>query len=234
MQYVPSQHISEIPVNASLSVKELGAKFLGFRYVNALFGNLKLLGHAVLDHCKSLPEGSHIRIVDLGCGSGDGTLYLAKKLAQHRIKATLVGVDSNPKSIAYAFKQSRTTENVTFVHAALLKPDFEIPSCDILISSHFIGHFKHRELVHFLNHLQTNGVHHIIFSELQRSKLAHWLFRFTTLIVPLNKAAKKYGLLAIQRTFTPTELKQLIGNSGLKQFKVIRKPFFKTLALIDL
>jgi len=204
----------------------LGAKFLGFRYVNALFGNHKLLGHAVLDHCKSLPEGSPIRIVDLGCGSGDSILYLAKKLAQHQIKATLIGV--------YAFKRSRTTENVTFVHAALLKPDFEIPACDVLISSHFIGHFKHQELVHFLNRLQTNGVHHVIFSELQGNRLARWLFRLTTLIVPLNKTAKKYGLLALEMTFTPTELKQLIGNSDPTEFKVMRKPFFKTLALIDL
>jgi len=227
-------HTKEQLDNLALSGEILTQTLGSLHYINRFFGNHKYLGKAVLQVAKKKKDISNLRIVDLGCGGGDCIRSIARKLSKHAINASFIGIDGNPKSIAYAFKESREFVNISYVHADILAPNFEIPDCDILISSHFIYHFKDGELIHFLHRLKAKNVRHIIFSELRRSTMARWLFTLAANVLPLTQMAKKDGLLALRRTFTSKELIAILQKSKVLHFKVVRKPFFRTLALIRL
>lgn len=58
----------------------------------------------------SLPPKTYHQCVDIACGTGDITFFLAKKFPQ----ANIVGVDLTPEMIAYAQQKNRNS-NVTFM-----------------------------------------------------------------------------------------------------------------------
>jgi len=116
----------------------------------------------------------------------------------------------------------------------ILNPDFNMPHCDVLISSHFIYHFDTQELITFLQHLKSKNIKHVIFSELYRSKVAFYLFGFFRNLLPISTMAKDDGLLAIQRAYSILEIDAIIKKTGIKDYKIGKKPFFRMIITLNL
>ncbi len=220
--------------NLSLSGKALKKTLLSLKLINYYLGNHRQLGKAVLQYCKANPNKKEFRIVDLGCGGGDCIYYISKKLKKHDIKATFLGIDGNPNSISYARKNKERNDSINFITADILNDDFEIPNCDLLISSHFIYHFTDDTFINFLIKLKANEINHVIFSELYRSKVAYYLFKVGSYVAPISSMAKKDGLIAIQRAFTVKEMIAFIKKCNIKEFIITKKPLFRTITEIDL
>ena len=216
--------------NLSLSGSILHKTLSSLNFINSLFGTHRQLSNAVLRYCMSKKQKEHFKIVDLGCGGGDCIRQIAKTLEKNNFKATFIGIDGNAQSIAFAKTHHTYTENTIFTTADILHPDFEVPECDLLISSHFIYHFKDDHLIEFLKRLKSKKTDTVIFSELRRSKWAFFLFKATNFLMPITRMAKEDGLKAIQRTFTIKELQRIIKNSEPTSFSVIKKPWFRMLA----
>ncbi len=128
-----------------------------------------------------------------------------------RKKLILIGIDGNPNVIHFANNEGN---NITYRVADILSDDFQIPPCDILISSHFIYRFSDRKLTSFIIKSAPFVRHTIIISELQRSKIAYYLFNFLTTIIPVPSIIKHDGLLAIKKSFKRNELDKIITASG--------------------
>ena len=220
--------------NLSLSGSTLKKALSSLKLINSLFGNHKYLNTAIQQYCQIYPNKEQFHVVDLGCGGGDCIYAISKKAKKKGIKISFTGIDGNPQSISYAQSNNVDKGSIDFITTDILNENFELPQCDILISSHFIYHFEDDELVKFLQKVQSKNVKHVIFSELYRSRRAYYLFKVARHIMPISDMAKKDGLLAIQRAFSTEELKKIIVNSNIKNFKIIKKPFFRTITLIDL
>ncbi len=226
-------HASERLDNLSLSGKPLKKTLKSLKLINRIFGNHKQLSRAIQDYCKKNEDLKVFHIVDLGCGGGDCIQYLAKKLAQKEISIIFTGIDGNPNSIAYAKKNNIHNQNVNYKVDNILDSNFVVPDCDILISSHFMYHFKDEELLSFLRKIQGGNVKHVIFSELYRNKVAYYLFKFVRHLLPMSEIAKKDGLIAIKRAFSIEEFKKVIRAFGIKKFKIRKKPFFRMIVKLD-
>jgi len=218
----------------SLSGKPLETTLSSLRFINSLFGNHKNLGKALLKHLNNRAYSQKTHIVDLGCGGGDSISYLLKKLKNNPTTVSFTGIDGNPESISYASRNISNSTFAQFVVADILDTSFELPECTILISSHFMYHFSDLELINFLQKIQSKSIKHIIFSELYRSKMAFYVFKYASFILPISKIAKKDGLIAIQRAFSISELTHIIRESGFTKFEIQKKPFFRMLIKIDL
>ncbi len=227
-------HKSEQLDNLSLSGKALKKTLLSLKLINTLLGNHRHLGTALLNYCKANSTQKEFHIIDLGCGGGDCISYISKKLKKHNIKATFTGIDGNPTSIFLATQNNVDSLHINFIVANILTPDFMIPDCDVLISSHFMYHFRDKELILFLKQLQTKKVKRAIFSELNRNETAYYIFKLMSFMLPISGIAKKDGLLAIQRAFSIRELANIIQNTNSKHFEIIKKPFFRIIATIDI
>ncbi|WP_188112125.1 methyltransferase domain-containing protein [Aquimarina sp. RZ0] len=224
-------HTKEQLDDLSLSGITLQKTLSSLRLINKLFGNHKQLYKSILAYCLHSEKAS-VHIVDLGCGGGDSIHTIAYKLHKKGIKASFTGIDGNKQSIKYATSKYNHYENIHFIAKNILDENFTVPQCDILISSHFMYHFRDDALIHFLK--KTKKVDHIIFSELYRSKMAYYLFKFSSFILPISQTAKKDGLLAIKRAFSIQELKDILLKSEVKKFVVLKKPWFRTVTKIDL
>lgn len=234
MNFIHRLYKKEQLDNLSLSGKSLHKTLVSLKWINSLFGNHRLLKNSVLDYCVANPDQESFRIIDLGCGGGDSMFSISKALRKKNINVSLTGIDGNPQSIAFAQSKNTLGYNFNFITADILSPDFSIPDTDILISSHFIYHFKDEDLILFLKKIQQKSIKHIIFSELYRSKIAYYLFKFFNIISPISSIAKKDGLIAIQRAFTIQELRMILKKSHLKNVTIHKKPWFRTLIKIDL
>ncbi len=225
-------HTPEQLDNLSLSGKALNATLLSLRLINRLFGNHLQLKNAILHYIKTYSKTKKTHILDLGCGGGDCILHISRKLKKVGITASFIGIDGNPESIAYALQNNPNPQSIDFSTANILNKKFIIPDCDLLMSSHFIYHFKNEDLIDFLKKIQSKKVKHVIFSELYRSKIAYYIFKLASGLLPISDMAKKDGLIAIQRAFTVKELKEIIESSGIKNYSIIKKPFFRMIVQI--
>ncbi len=226
-------HISEKMDDLSLNGQELNQTLKGLSFINYFLGNITGTRNVVKKVLRKNPNKT-IKIIDLGCGSGDNLRAIEKWCNTHKRKVILIGIDGNEHILKYASEKSNTNTNITYLKADILHTDFELPSCDILISSHFMYHFTDDELVLFLKKSTPKINNAIIFSDLYRSLLAYTLFNFFGFFMPFHKTVKEDGLKAITRSFNKRELIAILKKAGLTSYTIQYKWIFRYVLFIKL
>jgi len=220
-------HIVEDLDNLELKGKELTKTLDGLSKINRWLGNTKYTLEAVQ---KQFEDHDMQTIVDLGCGGGDNLIAIAKWCASKNKTVQLIGIDGNQNALNYA--QSKSDFNIDFRQADILDPNFEIPPCDLLISSHFMYHFKDQALKEFLKKAEQKVNIAMIFSELKRDPKAYRLFdtfgRF------FGASVRADGLKALERSFTIDEVFDLMDEAEMLNIAIESKPWFRYIAVIQL
>lgn len=199
-------------------------------WINKWLGNHRSVIKALLTvHQK---QDRPVRIIDLGCGGGDLIAAVAKSLQQHKIEFAITGIDGNANSLQFAKKRTSGFDHIDFMQADILHENFQIPPCDILLSSHFIYHFSEELLTDFLKNNAQLISTAIIISELDRSRLAMFLFKFGSYLLPISKLAKEDGLLAIKRSFNKSEWLTILKKAQINRYRLQSVPLFRILLTI--
>lgn len=229
LEKVPTNrsHTAEDLDNLELGGDRLENTLDGLSKINRWFGNSNQTLKAVQEQFQKHDIKT---IVDLGCGGGDNLRAIAQWCQSQNLDVQFIGIDGNQHSLEYA--QSKSALTIDFQQADILDPSFELPVCDLLISSHFIYHFKDEELVDFLTKAKTKVTKAIIFSELERSRVAYFLFTISGLF--FSRMIRSDGLKAIQRSFHKSELTRIIDAARIGTFTVQRKKWFRLLTTINL
>lgn len=216
--------------NLALQGEPLHKALQSLSWINYWFGNNRSAIESILFVYKKreLP----FRITDLGCGGGDVTAAIARALDKKKIAYQITGIDGNEHTLAYARKNSLHSPCINFLKADILDPDFKTGPCDVLFSSHFVYHFTEDGLISFLQKNRSSVTTAFIFSELERSRLAIFLFKYLSALLPISKLAKKDGLLAIKRSFSKKEWMELLQKAGITTFHISRFPLFRLQIII--
>jgi SAM-dependent methyltransferase len=157
-------------------------------------------------------EKRPIRIVDLGCGGGDGLRYLARFFRNRKIPVELLGIDGNPHVLDYARRKSTPAADIRYREGKLpeVLPDL---SADIFVCSLFLHHFSDEEVVALLNGLQKEcGPMLILVNDLHRHWLAFLLFQVWSRLTRMSQMARHDGLLSIRKAFCRGELLQIVKS----------------------
>jgi len=219
-------HQTEQLDNPNLQGTELEETLQNLGTVNSLLGNIRSLSKSILKVLNSKKQDKY-RIIDLGCGGGDALKYLAQICRKKNIKVEFVGIDFNAHSLQYAQKQAADFPEIEWLQGDILDPNFELPECDVLMSSHFMYHFEDAQLVGFLKRQKHRVNTAIVISELQRSKMAFVLFQIFAPLLRFSKIAYEDGLLAIQRSFIRTELEAILKEAEMERFSLKWKWAFR-------
>lgn len=155
----------------------------------------KILLFKLISYINKLPPGSVI--MDLGCGTGDLTRYLADHFKEHNF----IGEDIHDKTLSYAklFRQ----KNVTYIKGKEHKIPVKGASTDIIFSTEVIEHTDNDEL--FVN-------------EIKRVIRKNGIVAITTpngAKVPFENTNPDH-----KRHYKVGELKRLFLNSGFRILKV--------------
>jgi 2-polyprenyl-3-methyl-5-hydroxy-6-metoxy-1,4-benzoquinol methylase len=220
-------HIIEDLDNLELKGEELTKTLDGLSKINRWLGNTKYTLEAIQ---KQFQNHEINTIVDLGCGGGDNLIAIANWCKSQKTDVKLIGIDGNQNTLNYA--QSKSDFDIEFRQADILHADSEIPECDLLISSHFMYHFKDEDLISFLKKVEKNVAVAMIFSELKRDPKAHALFRRFGAF--FGKAVQSDGLKALERSFTIDEVFDLMDEAEMLNISIESKPWFRYIAVIQL
>lgn len=216
--------------NLELSGDELKETLDGLSTVNRLFGNTSITLAAVkkqLAFCDERP----IRIIDLGCGGGDNLRSIARWCQQSHIEVELLGIDGNPNILQYARQKNSRASTIEYLQADLLDSKFEVPKCDILLSSHFLYRFSDSELTSFYIKAQGKVSVAIVSTDLQRHVIPYFLFKILGQFMPFSTMVKQDGLKAISRSFTRSELQSILDQAQFKSYRLKWKWAFRFLVV---
>ena len=213
--------------NLEIGGARLAKTLDGLSIINRFLGNTNTTFTAVKPIL--IQAETTLTVIDLGCGGGDNLRKIANWCSKKSIRVRLIGIDGNLNILDYALSKNTSSIAVEYVQADILSSDFELPYCDILLSSHFVYHISDAKLVQFLKRAKTRVKHHIIFSELERNSLAYSLFKMGSLFMPFTKMVKHDGALAIQRAFTKEELASILIKAGFSNSQITRKWAFRLL-----
>lgn len=217
--------------NLNLKGDKLTNTLDGLSLINKFLGNTNGTFKAVKKEI--LKSDIPLKIIDLGCGGGDNLRKIAIWCFDKNIEIELIGIDGNQNILDYAQTKSPPNCKITYIQDNILVDSFDLPNCDILISSHFIYHFDDEKLVNFLNKNKHSIKNSIFFSELERSSLSYILFKVFNVFLPFSKMVKEDGLQAIRRAFKKEEITSILSKCSIKSYLIKRIWAFRFLIKID-
>lgn len=154
---------------------------------------------------KDIPKDKKLRIVDIGCGSGDVLRRIANHLRQDGRSAELVGIDANAYTINYAREQSISYPEISYHCLMIPSAEFDAFEYDVLTATLFLHHFDNEDLLKVLNKEARKSKIGIVINDLNRSRIAYVLFWLLTLVVG-NPMIRQDGLTSILRGFKKSDL----------------------------
>lgn len=197
------------------SGQDLDKNLEEIEWINKNLGGTRTSAYPVLSYIQKNLK-TDIRIVDIGCGSGD--LLKKIQLACEGVKKIeLIGLDANSNIIGFAKRKHFKEKKISFVHADIIREPELIPTADVYVMNLFLHHFEKSNIKIILNKLLSKNPRLIVVNDLERSKLAHWLFSLVCKIKNVSIITFKDGRLSILKGFNRNEMKEMASSlSGYK------------------
>lgn len=173
--------------------------------INFLLGGNRITINGVKKLLDNIPTNRPLRIIDLGCGSGDMLCQLAKIFNSSGRKIEFIGLDANPNIVKLADSWSKEFPNVYYKQMLIPSAEFEQLEFDIALSTLFLHHFKDKELIPLVENISKKAAIGIVINDLQRNYLAYFLFYLISRFIP-NRMIKEDGLTSVSRGFRKKEL----------------------------
>jgi SAM-dependent methyltransferase len=218
---------TEMLDNTDIQVELLHKNLGELDFINRVLGgraiSIKGIKKLVTD------KNKRYHIVDLGCGSGDTLLGVAKWARANGYLVELTGVDFNPDAINYLVRHCRDYPEIRGV--ALDYRDFlkSGTPVDIIHCSLFCHHLKDEELEELLNFCRLSSKTGFIINDLHRHWIAYYGVKIITHLLRGSKLSKNDGPVSVLRAFKRIELHKIIQKTQIVNYSVSWKWAFRFL-----
>lgn len=160
----------------------------------------------------SLPEP--LRILDVGCGYGDGLRRVAKWAEGRGIAVELCGLDLNPDTTAIAAEASLACSRIRWISGDVFAYAPQKP-LHLVISSLFTHHLAEDDIVRFLKWMEHHAEVGWFISDLSRAAIPYYLFRAFSRLAGLHRFVQHDGPVSIARSFVPEDWRRMCAAAGL-------------------
>jgi SAM-dependent methyltransferase len=167
-----------------------------------------------LDQSGTMPNGKPLRILDVGCGYGDGLRRIERWAKARGISVALTGLDVNRDAIALAREASPAGSRIEWVCADLFSFLPRRP-VDIVVSSLVTHHFNECDVVRFLKWMEEHAGRGWFVSDLSRAAVPYHLFRVFSWVTRLHPYVQHDGRVSIARAFVPEDWRRMCAAAGL-------------------
>lgn len=208
----------EIMDNFSMEGEILSEALDKIAGINRLLGGNKITVEGVKELLKGKNQKSEITILDVGCGNGDMLRTLAEFGKAEGYKFQLYGMDANAFTVNYAKKLSIDYNNIQYVCEDIFDEIKQDRQYDVILCTLTLHHFKDDEIVKLLEGFRKQAVFGIVINDLQRSKLAYYLFIAVCKVFRLNHMSKDDGLVSILRGFKKADLLNYARQLNIKKY----------------
>jgi len=179
---------------------------------------LRWLGKAT----RGLPKGSHLSVLDVGCGEGDLLRAIEKWANKKGFVALLEGIDLNPRSATTAIAATPPNSSITYLTGNVF--DFEpVPVPDFIVSSQFTHHLADDEIPRFLEWQERHAGRGWFIADLHRRLIPYYGFRVLCVLAGWHRIVRLDGTISIARSFRVADWIGYLGKVGLTAY--IRREF---------
>ncbi len=183
----------------------LQAVFKDINITNNYLGGHRIILKTLEKLFKDLAK-SNYTILDVGCGDGTMLREIAHYFQQREIDLDLTGMDVSEQALTIARRESEEFRNIKFTQEDLNGLPKNNEQYDVVICSLTLHHFDDKQIPVILNNLSSRALLAIVINDLQRSKLAYYLFKGFSAIFMKTDIAKNDGLISIKSGFSRNDL----------------------------
>lgn len=217
---------AEIMDDFDLQGKALEEIFHDLEKVNRLLGGYNVTLNGINMVLKKYPGTTSLKIADIGCGNGSLLKEVADFGRRNDIRMELIGIDVNKHAIEIARNNTLNYPEISFKAQDIFSEGFKKKEFDMILCTLTLHHFqddKVRRLIKIFLKCSRLGV---VINDLQRSRLAYYLFQGFSRLFMKNDIARKDGLTSILRSFKREDLERYGRNLKVTQI-ISRKWAFR-------
>ncbi|HET8861133.1 methyltransferase domain-containing protein [Marivirga sp.] len=186
--------------------------------INHLLGGNAITLNAVKEIFKNDPQ-KEWKIADLGCGSGEMLLKIAKWCRIQKIKVQLHGFDANPNVIRYAKNHCKDYPEISFHAEDIFSESFKSKNFDVLSCTLFLHHFSQTDLVNLLRQFREQS-HKIIINDLHRHHFAYYSIKWITRFFSKSPMVQNDACLSVWRAFTKKDWKEILELAEIQKYEL--------------
>ncbi len=173
---------------------------------------------------RAIGDRKSFRLLDVGFGDGDMLRKIARWAERKGIRADLVGVDLNEKSILAASEVTAADLPITYVAGDY--QDMAVgnggEAFDCIISSLVAHHMTHDQLISFLRFMGEEARAGWMVNDLHRHGFAFSGWPLLAWLMQWHPIVRHDGHLSIARSFRPNEWPPLLVEAGVGGAHVYR------------
>jgi SAM-dependent methyltransferase len=155
-----------------------------------------------------------LRILDVGCGYGDGLRRAEQWAAARGLAVELTGLDLNPDATAIAAEATPASSQIQWVTADILAYRPPRPP-HLVVSSLFTHHLSDEQIVAFLRWMEAHAEVGWFISDLSRAPIPYHVFRAFAKLMRLHPFVQYDGPVSIARSFIPADWRSMCAAAGL-------------------
>jgi SAM-dependent methyltransferase len=207
----------------TVSESDQRATLLAIRQVNRWLGGTGQVLGALRPWLRTMPRGSTLRVLDLGTGSADIPIALARWSVQAGLAVQIIGLDLHPLTLALAREQidrepAPVRQRIELVQADALKPPFARQSFDFVISSMFLHHLPDIEVLTALKIMDDLSRRGLVWNDLLRNR---WSLTWAHLLTLGRPATVRHdATVSVRAGFTRREVREICDRMSFGRRKV--------------
>lgn len=206
-QKVRRSDLTEIMDDPNCDREKLFATYRHFRTINRLLSQWSVIYRV---HIRPfLKNHTTAQLLDIGSGAGDICIYLANRARKDGFRLSITGADPDARVREYLATNNIRHPDVTFSTATLNDVARSGKRFDFIISNHLMHHVSDSELSAMMMECEKLVTYKVLFNDISRSTIARPLFWILTKPWFQNSFITEDGLISIQRSFTPKELRSI-------------------------
>ncbi|MGN6496692.1 MAG: methyltransferase domain-containing protein [Tsuneonella sp.] len=160
------------------------------------------------------------KLLDVGFGDGDMLRTIARWSARRRVKAELVGVDLNARSVAAA--KEATPPDLRIDYRGGDYAELAGEGWDCVVSSLVAHHMSRDQLVAFLRFMEREAGAGWFVNDLHRHAFAYAGWPLLAALMRWHPIVRHDGHLSIERSYRPAEWRPLLAEAGVADARVFR------------
>lgn len=200
--------------------------------INRYLGGVAALTRPLFPRLRAASrDGSPLTVVDIGAGSGEIALLIARWAKRNGIRLNMIALDLTARHLQIARRTLPPDSGVQLVQANALCLPFAPGEVDYFISSLFLHHLAPDVLTELLRHCYQLARRGLVMSDVARGLLPLVGFTLVQPIFARSPITRYDGVVSARRAYTPGELTRLCAEAGLPRVQMTHQfPFRMTLA----
>jgi len=197
--------VPELIDNFKIKGKKLEKTLKELEWVNKYLGGIKTTILPVYNFIRE-NKSDHLKIMDIGCGSGDILKKLSDLGLKTNCKMKLIGIDANQNILDFAKKTHFNEQPVTLTAADVMLEPEKIDAADVYMFNQFLHHFELGKIQSLFNLIARYRPSLIVINDLQRSRLAYYLFTWLCKLKKTSYLTSHDGRISISKGFNEVEM----------------------------